>query len=60
MDGFDEETTGLSLARQLHGECEGRGDITIPKSTLRIVLNNYIELWSQKQQATLDSYKVKK
>lgn len=35
----------IGLAKQIRYDCEGSGDITLNKETLRIVLDGFIENW---------------
>lgn len=46
---MDNRTTALALAKQLKYECEGTGEITLNKETLRIVLEAFIEDWTTMQ-----------
>ena len=46
---MDKKTTALALAKQLKYDCEGSGDVTLNKDTLRIVLEAFIEDWNMVQ-----------
>lgn len=39
----------LALAKQIKYQCEGTGEITLNKETLRIVLDAYIQQWFASQ-----------
>lgn len=45
----DTFASGLSLVKQLKRECEGTGEITMPKSTLMLILSAYEKAWREKQ-----------
>lgn len=49
MEGFDEKTTALALAKQLLMDCEGSGDITVPRGTLKIILVAFSKSWHDEQ-----------
>ena len=42
---MDKKTEALGLAKQLMYSCDGDGDITLRKDTLKIVLEAFIEDW---------------
>jgi hypothetical protein len=42
---MDKKTEALGLAKQILYDCEGDGDITVPKETLRIILNAFVDEW---------------
>lgn len=46
---MDHQTTALALAKQIKYDCEGSGEITLNKDTLRIVLEAFIENWTTAQ-----------
>ncbi len=57
---MDKKTTALSLAKQIKYECEGEGNITLNKDTLRIILEAFIEDWQTAQSKTRQTFeKVK-
>jgi hypothetical protein len=47
--GLNQTGTALSLAKQLLMECEGEGNVTIPRETLKIVLMEFIGSWKHQQ-----------
>lgn len=49
MNGFDSAATAMSLAKQLLTQCEGPGDITLSKETLKLVLCGYVQSWHAEQ-----------
>ena len=55
--GMNNHATALALAKQLLMDCESEGDITLPKATLRIVLNEFLSAWRNQQVQTVSSFK---
>lgn len=49
--------TAINLTKQLLSECDGDGDITLPKATLRIVFEYMIQSWSGQQEAIKSGYR---
>ncbi len=46
---MDTKSTAYALAKQLKYQCEGVGDVTLSKDTLRIVLDGFIKDWDVTQ-----------
>lgn len=57
MNGFDQSSTALSLAKQLLMECDGVGSLTLPKETLKIVLTSFVEQWKGEQDRKRSEFK---
>jgi hypothetical protein len=57
---MDNRTTAISLAKQIRYDCEGDGQITINKSTLKIVLDAFIEDWTFTQAKVRQSFEKAK
>lgn len=49
QNGMDENSTLVSLAKQYVMACEGDGDITLPKETLKLILMSVIQSWHVEQ-----------
>lgn len=56
MQQQDSISTVYSLARQYLMLSEGDGDITLPKTTLRILLGAYGSIWQTQQDNTRHSF----
>ena len=54
--GVNNTATTLSLAKQLLMECEGTGDISIQRATLKIILMEFIGSWKNQQQQISASF----
>lgn len=57
MSGVNDAATGMALAKQLLMQCEGDGDITLPKETLRIALFPLIQSWHGEQDKKRSEFK---
>lgn len=57
---MDTRTTAISLAKQIQYDCEGSGEITLNKETLRIVLEAFIEDWTVMQVKTRQGFEKAK
>lgn len=57
MNGYDESSTMLSLAKQLLMDCERGREITLPSATLKLVLDAYIQQWASDQDRKRNDYK---
>lgn len=55
--GYDEVTTTASLAKSILMQCEGSGDITLPKDTLKIILMALLQSWNGQQELTRSTFK---
>ena len=51
-----DKTNEISLVNHLLSQCDGEGDITLPKDTLEIVLRAYKALWDKKQIQIISTY----
>lgn len=54
---MNDNASAFAIAKQLSYDCEGSGDITLPKGTLKIVLDAYMSLWQTSQVNTRATYK---
>ena len=54
--GINDRGSTLSLAKQILMDCEGEGNISLPKSTLKIVLMEFINGWKTQQQVVASSF----
>ena len=54
---MNDSASAFAIAKQLSYDCEGSGDVTLPKGTLKIVLDSYIALWQNSQANTRATYK---
>lgn len=57
MNGIDDTTSALALAKQILPECEGTGEITLSKATLKILLIGFINQWSGEQDRKRAEFK---
>lgn len=57
MNGFDQTSSALSLAKQLIMECEGKKEITLSTDTLKIVLMAFTQSWSNEQERKRSEFK---
>lgn len=55
--GMNDHATALALAKQLLMECDAGGDITLPRATLKIVLNEFLGAWRNQQVQAVSSFK---
>jgi hypothetical protein len=49
MNGVDDTTSAMALAKQILPACEGIGEITLPKATLKILLTGFVDQWKGEQ-----------
>lgn len=56
MNGYDPTGTGVALAKQILMDCQGEGNITLPKETLRIVVDAFILSWKGQQDKTRSGF----
>lgn len=57
MNGVDDISSAMSLAKQWLMNCEGDGDITLPKETLRIMLMGFARQWHGEQDKKRSEFK---
>lgn len=57
MNGFDQTATVMALAKQYIGMCDGTGDITLPKETLKIMLTAFTGIWHGHQDVKRAEFK---
>lgn len=57
VNGFDTTATGIALAKQILMECNGTGDVTLPKETVRAVLGAFLQAWQAQQDRTRSEFK---
>lgn len=57
MNGIDETSSALSLVKQLLQQCDGTGDVTLSKETLKLVLTTFIQQWNGDQERKRQDYK---
>lgn len=57
INGFDDTASAMALAKQYLMQCEGGGDITLPKETLKIILMGFTEHWKNEQDRKRSEFK---
>lgn len=55
--GYDDATTTVSLAKSILMQCEGVGDITLPKDTLKIIIMALLQSWNGQQELTRSTFR---
>lgn len=55
--GLDETSSTLALARQYLMNCNGTGDITVPKESLKLILDAFVNQWQFNQNMKRADYK---
>lgn len=56
-NGFDETSSVLALARQYLMDCNGTGDITLPRESLKLILDAFVNHWQNNQNLKRADYK---
>lgn len=56
-NGLDETSSILALARQYLMDCDGTGDITIPKESMKLILTSFVGQWQNNQNLKRSEYK---
>lgn len=57
MNGYDEFSSTVSLAKQLLMECQDSGEIKLSKQTVKLICESLVFQWSGKQQQTMSQFK---
>lgn len=55
--GFDETSSAMALAKQYLMSCNGAGDITLPKESLKLMLEAFVGQWKSDQDRKRNEFK---
>lgn len=56
-NGIDETSSAIALARQYLMDCNGTGDITVPKESMKLILTTFVNQWQNNQNLKRSEYK---